>query len=114
MLDRFPELYPLWQEAIRIKYYGDGEPYGRKEYDKLLGRYNVSANFPGSLVAEDLIKAYPNAKVILTTRDVDKWLYSMKNSVDSAIKWSSFDWIAPWDPVRPSPLTVLLMSTVVR
>ena len=99
MMDQYPELYPLWQEALDAKYYGSCEPFGPREYNKLLGNYNVSSNFPGTLVAEDLIKAYPNAKVILTTRDVDSWLVSMKNSVDKAFQWRSFDWIAPWDPV---------------
>ncbi|KAF2088724.1 hypothetical protein K490DRAFT_72458 [Saccharata proteae CBS 121410] len=103
MMDVYPEFYPLWEEALRAKYYGEGEPYGRQEYDKLLGDFNISCNFPGTLVAEDLIKAYPNAKVILTNRDVDKWLYSMKQSVDSAVTWKSFDWIAPWDPTVMGP-----------
>ncbi|KJX95922.1 NAD dependent epimerase/dehydratase like protein [Zymoseptoria brevis] len=98
MMDEFPELYPLWEEALRAKYYHEGEPFGPREYNKLLGNYNVSSNFPGTLVAEDLIKAYPNAKVILTMRDVDAWLESMKNSVDKAYQWRSFEWLAPWEP----------------
>lgn len=99
MMDKFPELYPLWEEALRAKYLDEGELFGRAEYDKLLGDYNVSCNFPGTLVAADLIAAYPNAKVILTNRDVDAWLRSMHQSVDSAVTWKSFDWIAPFDPV---------------
>lgn len=99
MMDVYPELYPLWEEALRAKHYGECEPYGEREYKKLLGDFNVSSNFPGTLVAEDLIKAFPNAKVILTTRDVDSWLHSMKNSVDKGYQWRSFDWIAPWEPV---------------
>lgn len=114
MMEHSPELYPLWQEALRIKYYGDGEPYGRREYDKLFEGYNVSANFPGSLVAEDLIKAYPNAKVILPIRDVDKWLHSVKNTVDSTIKWRSFEWIAPWDPVGTLLFITVLVSSLDR
>ena len=96
-MDKHPDLYPLWEEALRAKYYNESVPYGRKEYEKLLGDWNCSCNFPGTLVAEDLIKAYPKAKVILTCRDVDKWIYSMKQSVDSAVTWKSFDYIAPFD-----------------
>jgi hypothetical protein len=56
MMDQNPELYPLWQEALQAKYYGGCEPFGPREYNKLLGNYDVSSNFPGNLVAEDLIK----------------------------------------------------------
>ncbi|SMR47961.1 unnamed protein product [Zymoseptoria tritici ST99CH_1A5] len=59
MMDEFPELYPLWEEALRARYSPEGERFGPREYNKLLGKYNVSSNFPGTLVAEDLIKAYP-------------------------------------------------------
>ncbi|RAH70546.1 sulfotransferase family protein, partial [Aspergillus aculeatinus CBS 121060] len=59
---------------------------------------NVSCNIRGTLVAADLIKAYPEAKVVVSTREVDRWLRSMRQSVDSAVSWKSFDWLAPWDP----------------
>lgn len=106
MMDKKPELLPLWVEALQAKYLETCEVYGRKEYDKLFAGWNVSCNIPGSLVAEDLIKAYPNAKVVLSTRDVDKWMLSMKESVDLAIKWKSFDWLAPFEPVCLSCLAV--------
>ena len=50
-------------------------------------------------MADELIAAYPNAKIILTTRDVDKWQHSMKESVDAAAKWKTVDYLASWDPV---------------
>lgn len=99
MMDEFPELYQPWEEALRAKYFNEGKAFGLEEYQKLLGNYNASCNFPGTMVAEDLIKTYPNAKVILTNRDVDKWHTSLKTSVDIGRNWSSFDWIAPFDPV---------------
>ncbi|KAJ5216413.1 uncharacterized protein N7498_002820 [Penicillium cinerascens] len=98
MMDEMPHLYPLWTEALQARYYGIGKEFTREEYNKLFDGFNVSCNIPGTLLAEGLIKAYPEAKVILTTRDVDKWLESMKQSVDSAVRWKSFDWLAPWDP----------------
>ena len=100
MMDEMPHLYPLWTEALKARYHGIGKEFTREEYNKLFDGFNVSCNIPGTLLAEGLIKAYPEAKVILTTRDVDKWLESMKQSVDSAVRWKSFDWLAPWDPVR--------------
>ncbi|KAF2084896.1 hypothetical protein K490DRAFT_48111 [Saccharata proteae CBS 121410] len=72
---------PLWSEALEAKYYGKCKPYGREEFDKLLGEYDCVEDNPSVLFAEDLIKAYPEAKVILTNRDVDKWAVSMKNTI---------------------------------
>ena len=34
--------YDCWLEGLTIKYYGKGTPYGREEFDKLLGNYSVS------------------------------------------------------------------------
>ena len=100
MMEQHPHLLPLYMEAMQAKFEQTVEPYGRKEFDKLfLGKWNVSCNMPGSLMADELIAAYPNAKIILTTRDVDKWQHSMKESVDAAAKWKTFDYLASWDPV---------------
>jgi hypothetical protein len=30
-----------WREAFIAKMYGRGKPYGKEEWDKLLGRYSV-------------------------------------------------------------------------
>ncbi|PYI11622.1 hypothetical protein BO78DRAFT_443746 [Aspergillus sclerotiicarbonarius CBS 121057] len=97
IMDSLPHLYPLWTEALEARYLHTSAIYTRPDYDKLFSGFNVSCNIPGTLVAEYLIKAYPEAKVILSTRDVDKWLGSMQNSVDRAVKWRSFDWVAGWD-----------------
>ena len=37
-----PNAFHYWLEALKAKYRGEGKPYGRLEFDKLLGRYSVS------------------------------------------------------------------------
>ena len=75
----------LWVEAMEAKYHGKGKPYGRKEFDSLLGHCMVGTHpsqlrnrlIPGKAVTDtpcimfykELIEAYPEAKVILTVRD---------------------------------------------
>ncbi|KAF4233517.1 hypothetical protein CNMCM8980_010234 [Aspergillus fumigatiaffinis] len=98
MMDEMPHLYPLWTEALEARYLHTGKDYTRADYDKLFDGFNVSCNIPGTLVAAELIMAYPEAKVVVSTRDVDRWQQSMRQSVDSAVSWKSFDWLAPWDP----------------
>lgn len=62
----------MWHDALNAKYYGIGE-FGRKEWDQLLGDCQAVCDWPACAFAKELIEAYPNAKVILTTRDVDPW-----------------------------------------
>jgi len=62
----------MWHDALNAKYHGIGE-FGRKEWDQLLGDCQAVCDWPACAFAKELIEAYPNAKVILTTRDVDPW-----------------------------------------
>ena len=36
-----PHAFDYWYEALRAKYAGEGKPYERAEFDKLLGNYSV-------------------------------------------------------------------------
>lgn len=81
----------MWLEALKAKYDGCGKPYGRAEFDKLLGHCQVRrtpctiapskttdggqavCDIPAICFAEELIRAYPDAKVIITHRDLDSW-----------------------------------------
>lgn len=66
----------MWLEALRAKYDGVGKPYGREEFDKLLGHCQAVSDIPAVVFSEELIRAYPDAKVILTLRDMDSWYES--------------------------------------
>lgn len=35
-----------WVEGMNAKLYGNGKPFGRSEFDKLLGNYNVRSPRP--------------------------------------------------------------------
>ena len=54
-------------------------------------------------LSEDLIKAYPNAKVVLNTRDVDKWLVSMERSYYDTLEWRPLQILAAIDSVCSIP-----------
>ncbi|KAL1967475.1 hypothetical protein VTN77DRAFT_3260 [Rasamsonia byssochlamydoides] len=70
----------MWHDALCAKYDGVGE-FGRKEWDQLLGDCQAVCDWPACAFAKELIEAYPNAKVILTTRDVDSWHASVMKTV---------------------------------
>ncbi|SCO75814.1 uncharacterized protein FRV6_00026 [Fusarium oxysporum] len=52
-----------------------GEPFTRDEWDELYGPCEAGTDM-AALFATQLVKVYPNAKVILVVRDFDKWYAS--------------------------------------
>ncbi|KAJ7907538.1 P-loop containing nucleoside triphosphate hydrolase protein [Mycena leptocephala] len=71
----------MWTEALNAKYLSIGKPYGRAEWDQLLGHCQAVTDGPSIMFTEELLEAYPDAKVILTTRDVDAWWTSYDASI---------------------------------
>ena len=51
------------------------------------------------MFVDELVTAYPEAKVILTNRDVDSWLRSMNNTFYAVLGWPSMNLLAVLDPV---------------
>ncbi|KAK4995188.1 hypothetical protein LTR66_004939 [Elasticomyces elasticus] len=89
----------MWLEAIDAKFYGKGERFTRAEWDQLLHDFGgVSSDTPAIAFSEDLIEAYPEAKVVLTYRDVDDWYKSFKNSVVKHLYSRSNNFIADINP----------------
>ncbi|KAF2171476.1 hypothetical protein M409DRAFT_63732 [Zasmidium cellare ATCC 36951] len=93
----------VWREGIDAKFYGKGKKWGREEFDKILGNYDSIADVPGVSFAEELITAYPEAKVILNHRDVDQWLASMQSTAGTVLRWRAWEQMSPWDPALAQP-----------
>ena len=69
----------MWVDALEAKYHGKGKPFGRKEFDKLLGHTSAVSDTPCFVMWKELTDAYPEAKVVLTRRDEQKWLKSCRS-----------------------------------
>ena len=56
------------------------------------------------MFADELLKAYPDAKVVLTIRDEDGWIRSMQNSFYEILSWKiwSIMQLVDWDHCRNS------------
>jgi hypothetical protein len=63
---------------VEAKYEGKGKAYGRAEFDAGLGEYAAVTDIPPCFLWEEMMRAYPEAKVVLVERDFDRW-------------WKSFD-----------------------
>ena len=78
----------MWNEVLESKVHPEDPnrlPLDRKTFDNLLGQFGACTDQPAAIVAEELVAAYPEAKVILIERDVDKWLESFRNTVIAGV-----------------------------
>ena len=69
-----PEQWPLWNRI------GDGEAV---EWEEVFGPYRSTTDAPGVYFWRQLAARYPDAKVILTERDPDRWYESMAATIFS-------------------------------
>ncbi len=67
-----PEHVSLWEAAAR------GEPL---DWEKIFGSYQAAVDWPTAAFYKELMKAYPEAKVLLTVRDPEKWYESTKYTI---------------------------------
>lgn len=90
----------MWMDALTAKYDKEGKPFTREDWDQLLGNAQAVCDWPSIAFAKELIEAYPEAKVVLTNRDVHSWHASTMKTVywrvtDPELRWlSHFDWAA--------------------
>ncbi|KAJ5730881.1 uncharacterized protein N7483_005389 [Penicillium malachiteum] len=74
--------HAFWARVMDAKYAGLGEPVTRKDFDALFeGEFKATSDYPAAMFPEELIAAYPSAKVILSVRDEDSWVKSMEDTV---------------------------------
>jgi hypothetical protein len=78
----------IWDAATR------GEPV---DWDRLFAGFRATVDLPGCLFYRELMEKYPEAKVILTVRDPDRWYDSVRQTIQFAEKtfprW--FIWLCP-------------------
>jgi hypothetical protein len=70
-----PEQWPYWDRV------GDGLTV---EWEDIFGPYRATTDAPGCYFYRELAERYPDAKVVLTERDPDKWYESMAATIFSA------------------------------
>lgn len=73
----------MWVEAYDAKLEGTGKPFGRAEFDKLLGHCMAVTDAPAIDFGPELIEAYPESKIILVDRDVEAWYTSIEPLIDA-------------------------------
>ena len=69
---KHPEHAATWQAAWR------GEPV---DWEAFLGEYEATVDWPSCTFYEGLMEKYPDAQVLLSVRDPDRWYESTKNTI---------------------------------
>jgi hypothetical protein len=67
-----PEHLQLWEAAVR------GEP---ADWEEIVRAYRATVDWPSAAFYEELMERYPDAKVILTVRDPERWYESTLNTI---------------------------------
>lgn len=67
-----PEHIPLWQAA------GEGKP---TDWEQIFDGYRSAVDWPASAFYQELMEVYPEARVILTVRDPERWHESGMNTI---------------------------------
>ncbi|KAK5127182.1 hypothetical protein LTR85_008543 [Meristemomyces frigidus] len=73
-----------WKRLLDKKFAGptaSSDEVGAEELEQILSPYSALADFPATIFAEELIRAYPTAKVVLLVRDEDAWFKSMTETL---------------------------------
>ncbi len=71
-----PEHAAVWQAAA------DGKPV---DWDELLAGYNAIVDWPGCYFWKELAERYPEAKIVLSVRDAERWYKSVSDTIYPAI-----------------------------
>ena len=72
----------------------------------MMVREQAVTDAPCANFSEALIKAYPEAKVVLSLRDPDKWVLSVERSYYQVLSWPRWKLLALLDPVFLLPFNL--------
>lgn len=71
----------LFANPNDIKHWNNAALGKPVDWDTLFNGYKAVVDFPGSLYYKDLLKKYPDAKIILSVRDADSWYNSTYSTI---------------------------------
>lgn len=73
----------LFTHPEHVHYWRKAHNKEKVAWSELFQGYQSIVDFPGSLYLDQLASAYPDAKIVLTIRDPDKWYQSVKKTIYS-------------------------------
>ena len=86
-----------WYRLALAKFKDNNEGFlTRAQFDKVIGDCEATTDLPSAAFGIELLRAYPEAKVILNQRkDVESWYQSQQKTIDLLYRtWP--DWTRQW------------------
>jgi hypothetical protein len=80
-----PEHVGFWEAAWR------SEPV---DWEKVLGDYEATVDWPACTFYEELLRRHPDAKVLLSVRDPERWYESTRNTIYELSKIIAGSWLS--------------------
>lgn len=92
-----PGEFQLWRHLLGAKFSAkdnDRSHRQRRTWDSLLGSLSGLSDIPCICFAEELREVYPEAKVILVSRDLESWKQSFISVVGTVMNDRKMVWLA--------------------
>ena len=86
----------LWLEAAQDPHF---------DFERILGSYNAAVDWPSAYFWRELMAFYPQAKVVLTVRDPERWYESVRNTILNVMH-------PPAGLTLPLPPDMVLMANI--
>ncbi|KAJ0305985.1 hypothetical protein COL516b_005098 [Colletotrichum fioriniae] len=88
----------MWMEGMHAKKTPQPgqQPFGRTEFDQLLGHCGAVWDMPANFFGPELVAAYPESKVVLVERDIEAWYKSFDESIVTVAfnpVWRFLSWL---------------------
>jgi hypothetical protein len=84
-----PEHEPGWMAAA------EGRPV---DWAQFLGAYQATVDFPGCSFYKEMMVAFPDAKVLLSVRDPERWYKSCLETIYAISNGWPMKWLSPYMP----------------
>lgn len=75
---------PLWNDALA----------GKPDFETIFAGYKSAVDWPTAAFWKELADAYPDARVILSTRSAESWYNSISDTILATV-WAPDKWPAP-------------------
>lgn len=92
-----PEHIPLWHAAARNE---------AVDWQALLGPYNAAVDWPASAFWPEIAAAFPDALILLSSRDAEGWWKSASNTIFPASRQAEGEWRSMIDAMFESRFTL--------
>ncbi|MES2622592.1 MAG: sulfotransferase family protein [Bacteroidota bacterium] len=79
--DKCYHMSELIQNPQQVIHWETLQAGGEPDWETLFSGYKATVDFPGCMYYRQMMKKYPDAKVILTIRDADKWYKSASDTI---------------------------------